>query len=59
MTHFLGLLPADLVSFSPVALELPHTGRSTFMNHLRWAWIIAMAYVASISTHLWVNAALM
>ncbi len=31
----------------------------TFMNHLRWAWIIAIAYVASIATHLWVNAALM
>ncbi len=31
----------------------------TFMNHLRWAWAIALGYVASIMTHLWVNAALM
>lgn len=31
----------------------------TFMNHLRWAWAIALGYVASIATHLWVNAALM
>jgi len=31
----------------------------TFLNHLRWAWAIAIGYVASISTHLWVNAALM
>jgi len=31
----------------------------TFMNHLRWAWAIALGYVASILTHLWVNAALM
>lgn len=31
----------------------------TFMNHLRWAWSIALGYVASILTHLWVNAALM
>lgn len=31
----------------------------TFMNHLRWAWAIALGYVASIFTHLWVNAALM
>ncbi len=31
----------------------------TFLNHLRWAWAIALGYVASISTHLWVNAALM
>jgi Na+/H+ antiporter NhaD/arsenite permease-like protein len=30
----------------------------TFMNHLRWAWAIALGYVASILTHLWVNAAL-
>src|SRR5690606_18165251 len=29
----------------------------TFMNHLRWAWAIALGYVASICTHLWVNAA--
>jgi len=29
----------------------------TFMNHLRWAWAIALGYVASILTHLWINAA--
>jgi len=31
----------------------------TFANHLRWAWAIALGYVASIATHLWLNAALM
>lgn len=31
----------------------------TFMNHLRWSWAIALGYVASILTHLWVNASLM
>jgi Na+/H+ antiporter NhaD/arsenite permease-like protein len=31
----------------------------TFLNHLRWSWAIALGYVASIFTHLWVNAALM
>lgn len=31
----------------------------TFMNHLRWAWAIALGYVASILTHLWINAAFM
>jgi Na+/H+ antiporter NhaD/arsenite permease-like protein len=31
----------------------------TFMNHLRWAWAIALGYVASILTHLWINAALL
>ena len=29
----------------------------TFMNHLRWTWTIALGYVASILTHLWINAA--
>jgi Na+/H+ antiporter NhaD/arsenite permease-like protein len=31
----------------------------TFMNHLRWSWTIALGYVASILTHLWVNAAIL
>ncbi len=31
----------------------------TFFNHLRWAWAIALGYIASIATHLWLNAALM
>jgi Na+/H+ antiporter NhaD/arsenite permease-like protein len=31
----------------------------TFMNHLRWSWAIALGYIASIATHLWINAALM
>lgn len=31
----------------------------TFMNHLRWAWAIALGFVASVATHLWLNAALM
>lgn len=31
----------------------------TFINHLRWAWAIALGYVASIMTHLWINAAFM
>jgi len=31
----------------------------TFMNHLRWSWAIALGFIASVFTHLWVNAALM
>jgi Na+/H+ antiporter NhaD/arsenite permease-like protein len=31
----------------------------TFINHMRWAWAIGLGYVASILTHLWVNAAIM
>ncbi|GAA4160503.1 sodium:proton antiporter NhaD [Shinella granuli] len=29
----------------------------TFLNHLRWAWAIGLGYIASILTHLWINAA--
>jgi Na+/H+ antiporter NhaD/arsenite permease-like protein len=31
----------------------------TFLNHLKWAWAIALGYIASILTHLWWNAAFM
>jgi Na+/H+ antiporter NhaD/arsenite permease-like protein len=31
----------------------------TFLNHLRWTWAIGLGYVASIVTHLWVNATFM
>src|SRR5262245_15918430 len=31
----------------------------TFLNHLRWTWAIGLGYVASILTHLWINAGLM
>jgi Na+/H+ antiporter NhaD/arsenite permease-like protein len=31
----------------------------TFINHLQWAWAIGLGYVASILTHLWVNAEIM
>ena len=31
----------------------------TFLNHLRWSWAVGLGYVASILTHLWINAALM
>ena len=30
----------------------------TFFNHRRWSWAIGLGYVASILTHLWVNAEL-
>ncbi|MEW5837734.1 MAG: sodium:proton antiporter NhaD [Pseudomonadota bacterium] len=34
-------------------------GVYTFMAHLRWSWAVLLGYVASILTHLWLNAALM
>ncbi len=42
-----------------VALMGIARGHYTFLGHLRWSWAIAIGYVASILTHLWVNAALM
>ncbi len=32
-------------------------GTYTFMSHLKWSWAIALGYIASIYTHLWINAA--
>jgi Na+/H+ antiporter NhaD/arsenite permease-like protein len=42
-----------------VALMGVARGHYTFLSHLRWTWAIALGYVASIATHLWINAALM
>ena len=33
-------------------------GYYTFFAHLKWAWAVALGYVASIAVHFWVNAAL-
>jgi Na+/H+ antiporter NhaD/arsenite permease-like protein len=45
-------------SAAGVALMGQARGVYTFGAHLRWAWAIALGYVASIFTHLWVNARL-
>lgn len=42
-----------------VALMGTARGHYTFLSHLRWSWAIALGYVASVATHLWVNAGLM
>jgi Na+/H+ antiporter NhaD/arsenite permease-like protein len=42
-----------------VALMGIGRGHYTFLSHLRWTWAIAIGYVASIATHLWINAAFM
>jgi Na+/H+ antiporter NhaD/arsenite permease-like protein len=42
-----------------VALMGTARGHYTFISHLRWSWAIAIGYVAAVSTHLWINAALM
>jgi hypothetical protein len=30
-------------------------GQYTFFGHLKWAWAIALGYIASILVHLWLN----
>ncbi len=44
-------------SAAGVALMGQARGMYTFMGHLRWTPVIALGYVASILTHLWLNAA--
>lgn len=43
-------------SAAGVALMGQARGYYTFMSHLRWAPVIALGYIASIFTHLWLNA---
>ena len=44
-------------SAAGVALMGQARGVYTFAGHLRWAPVIALGYVASVLTHLWLNAA--
>ncbi len=44
-------------SAAGVALMGASRGLYTFMAHLRWSLVIALGYIASILTHLWLNAA--
>lgn len=46
-------------SAAGVALMGQARGKYTFFGHLKWTPVIALGYVASILTHLWVNSALM
>lgn len=44
-------------SAAGVALMGVSKGQYTFLGHLKWTWAIALGYIASIYTHLWINAA--
>ncbi|HAW91941.1 TPA: sodium:proton antiporter [Candidatus Azambacteria bacterium] len=44
-------------SAAGVALMGQARGYYTFMGHLKWAPVILLGYVASVATHLWLNAA--
>ena len=43
-------------SAAGVALMGQARGIYTFASHLKWAPVIALGYIASIYTHLWINA---
>jgi len=43
-------------SAAGVAVMGQARGTYTFFAHLKWTWAIALGYVASIATHLWLNA---
>jgi len=45
-------------SAAGVALMGQARGVYTFFSHLKWSWAIALGYVASVATHLWLNASL-
>ncbi len=45
-------------SAAGVALMGQARGKYTFFGHLKWTPVIALGYVASIQTHLWLNSAL-
>jgi Na+/H+ antiporter NhaD/arsenite permease-like protein len=42
-------------SAAGVALMGASQGQYTFFGHLKWAWAIALGYIASILVHLWLN----
>ena len=44
-------------SAAGVAVMGQARGIYTFFAHLKWTWAIALGYVASIVTHMWLNAA--
>lgn len=45
-------------SAAGVALMGQARGKYTFFGHLKWAPVISLGYIASIATHMWINAAL-
>ncbi len=45
-------------SAAGVALMGSAKGKYTFFSHLKWSWAIALGYIASIWTHLWLNSTL-
>lgn len=44
-------------SAAGIALMSQANGKYTFFDHLKWTPVIAVGYLASIMTHLWINSA--
>jgi len=58
MTAGVGGSLLSIGSAAGVALMGQARGQYTFFGHLKWAPVIAVGYVASIGTHMWLNSAL-
>jgi len=43
-------------SAAGVALMGQSRGKYTFIGHLKWSPVILLGYIASIATHMWLNA---
>ena len=56
MTAGVGGSLLSIGSAAGVALMGQARGQYTFFSHLKWTWAVALGYVASIATHLWLNA---
>ncbi len=55
MTAGVGGSLLSIGSAAGVALMGQARGQYTFFGHLKWAPVIALGYVASIVTHMWIN----
>ncbi len=58
MTAGVGGSLLSIGSAAGVALMGQARGQYTFFGHLKWAPAIAVGYIASIATHMWINSAL-
>lgn len=55
MTAGVGGSLLSVGSAAGVALMGQSKGNYSFFGHLKWSWAIALGYIASILTHLWIN----
>lgn len=58
MTAGVGGSLLSIGSAAGVALMGQARGKYTFFGHLKWSPVIALGYIASIMTHMWINSSL-